>query len=278
MILELSDQDRIAIDARDCPVHHAIVSGTRFSHDMCVKAINGRVIPVEMQCIPIQADKGSCLGAAVIFRDTSSEDHLEKRVQSLHIKATQDPLTGVANRAEFDRVLMDMVDQGHLSEKPFSLIISDIDRFKQVNDKHGHQAGDEALISFARLLRRMSRHGDHVARYGGEEFVMLCPGCNCAEAAHLAEKIRSELAQTPLNELGGNCVTASFGVTELQPGDSPESILRRADRGLLQAKDSGRNMVVQLGVAGTRNRRCPSAVGCRTGGTGRPRTTFWNAA
>ncbi len=252
MILELCDQNRVAIDARDCPVHHAIISGTRFSHDMCIKAINGRVIPVEMQCVPIQGSQGSCLGAAVIFRDTSSEDHLEKRVQSLHIKATQDPLTGVANRAEFDRLLLEMVDHGHLSGKPFSLIISDIDRFKQVNDKHGHQAGDEALISFAKLLRRQSRHGDIVARYGGEEFVMLCPGCNCAEAAHLAEKIRAELAQTPLSELGGNCVTASFGVTELQPGDSPESILRRADRGLLQAKDSGRNMVMQLGVGSDR--------------------------
>lgn len=77
---------------------------------------------------------------------------------------------------------------------------------------------------------------------------MVCQNCSCSEAVHLAEKIRVEISQTTLAELGGQSVTASFGVTELQPGDSAESMLRRADRGLLEAKDSGRNLVVQLGT------------------------------
>ena len=86
-----------------------------------------------------------------------------------------------------------------------------------------------------------------MARYGGEEFVILCPGCDNNAAAVRAEEIRRELAQTPQEALNGKCMTASFGVTELQLGDTTETMIRRADRALYQAKDSGRNRVVQLG-------------------------------
>jgi len=117
-----------------------------------------------------------------------------------------------------------------------------------VNDNYGHQAGDEALTSFATLLRRHTRTGDLVARYGGEEFVLLCADCDNATATKRAQQIRLELSELPQPMLGGRCLTASFGVTELQNGDTPEAMLRRSDRALLQAKDNGRNQVVQLGV------------------------------
>jgi hypothetical protein len=86
-----------------------------------------------------------------------------------------------------------------------------------------------------------------VARYGGEEFVILCPGCDGNTAAQKAEEIRRQLALTPQPAINGRCLTASFGVTELQRGDSPETMLRRADRALYRAKDSGRNRLVRLG-------------------------------
>ncbi|MEM6655223.1 MAG: GGDEF domain-containing protein, partial [Planctomycetota bacterium] len=100
---------------------------------------------------------------------------------------------------------------------------------------------------FAKLLKSMCRSGDLVARYGGEEFAVLCADCNNASAAARAEEIRRKLAETPHSELGNKNITASFGVTELQAGDTPETMLRRSDRALLQAKDQGRNQVVQLG-------------------------------
>jgi hypothetical protein len=86
-----------------------------------------------------------------------------------------------------------------------------------------------------------------VARYGGEEFVLLCADCDNATATRRAEEIRADLAATPQHSLDGKNITASFGVTEIQPGDTPDTMLRRADRALLQAKDNGRNRVVQLG-------------------------------
>ena len=129
----------------------------------------------------------------------------------------------------------------------FSLIICDIDHFKRVNDVHGHPAGDEALINFASILSEHSREGDLVARYGGEEFLLLAANCDNATAANRAEVIRMALERTPLKGLGGEGVTSSFGVTEFQAGDTAETVLARADRALLKAKDNGRNRVIQLG-------------------------------
>ena len=103
----------------------------------------------------------------------------------------------------------------------------DLDFFKKVNDNYGHQAGDEALVSFAALLRRHTRAGDLVARYGGEEFVLLCADCDNATATKRAQQIRRGVGEMPQPMLGGRCLTASFGVTELQNGDTPEAMLRR---------------------------------------------------
>jgi diguanylate cyclase (GGDEF)-like protein len=154
----------------------------------------------------------------------------------------------LANRAEFDRMLPLFVEQYQRRGLTFSLIICDLDRFKQVNDTYGHQAGDDAIRSLAAVFRGFYRNGDLIARYGGEEFVMLCAGCDIGTATRRAEEMRAALEKTPQPRLNGRVVTASFGVTEVQPGDTPETILRRADRALLMAKSRGRNIVIQLGA------------------------------
>ena len=186
-------------------------------------------------------------GATVLLHDASCESSLEERCQALHLQVSKDPLTQVANRAEFDRMLVNFVAAHQESNLPCSLIMCDIDHFKSINDTYGHQAGDAAIITFAALLKSMCRSGDLVARYGGEEFAILCADCNNASAARKAEMIRKALAELEHTYLGGRSITASFGVTQLQAGDTPETMLRRADRALLQAKDQGRNQVVQLG-------------------------------
>ena len=133
----------------------------------------------------------------MLFHDASSETSLEQRCQSLHEKATKDPLTQVANRAEFDRVHAMFVAAHQQQQVPCSLMMCDLDRFKQVNDTYGHQAGDEVIKSLASLLKSSCRPGDLVARYGGEEFVVLCADCDNATAARRAEQIRKALSQIP---------------------------------------------------------------------------------
>jgi diguanylate cyclase (GGDEF)-like protein len=218
--------------------------------------------------MPVLGNEGTPHGVVLSLHDVSPEISLEERCQNLREIATKDPLTQVANRAEFDRTL-ELFVAAHLeNQRPCSLIISDIDRFKSVNDTYGHQAGDEVIQSFARLQQGSCRQGDLVARYGGEEFVLLCADCDNATATRRAEEVREAFAQIPQPMVDNRCVTASFGVTEVQPGDTPETMLRRADRALLLAKENGRNRVVQLGTGcGGANSNSTSTTGESDGGS-----------
>lgn len=247
-LLGLRSADGEPIDDGDCPVVYAITSGTQSMNRYMFKGLRDRYITVDLHVVPVLASDGTKYGATIIVRDASPETNLEERVQSLHEKASRDALTSVANRAEFDRQMIECVQQNASDGSTFSLIIADIDHFKSVNDTYGHQAGDEVLIAFSALMQRSCRQGDLVARYGGEEFVIICKNCPASSACDLAEKIRGELADMPQSALSGNPVTSSFGITELQPGDTAETVLRRADRALYKAKDGGRNRVIQLGV------------------------------
>jgi diguanylate cyclase (GGDEF)-like protein/PAS domain S-box-containing protein len=247
-LVQLHDERDQPVNDTDCPVVDAMRSGVQTLRRLSVAGRAGRRISVDLHVAPVSTTGGQVRGAALILHDASSQITLEERVQTLHERATRDPLTRVANRAEFDRVFPKFVET-HLEQGlPCSLIICDVDHFKRVNDTHGHQAGDEALVTFASLLKRGARAGDLVSRYGGEEFVVLCADCDNATATRRAEEMRRAVAETPQPVLGNKHITASFGVTEIQGGDTPDTFLRRADRALLQAKDGGRNLVVQLGT------------------------------
>lgn len=236
-----------SIRSSECPILETLKTGAPTEHQVLIKAANGEHMPVNLLSTPILDAQRSRMGVAVMFRDATEETNLVRRVETLHKKATLDPLTKLANRAEFDRFHGDSIRRHSSENKSCSLIICDIDRFKSINDTHGHQAGDAALISFSKILEKHCRDGDLVARYGGEEFVIVCNDLGAEPASQLADEIRVELSETPLRELNDQCITASFGVTELQPGDTMETMLRRADRGLLEAKDTGRNRVICLG-------------------------------
>lgn len=244
------------IGADACPVGHALATGIQTLRRLTITGRTGTPLCVDVQVMPVIGRNGLMHGATLLLHDASSQITLEQQVQLLHEKAIQDPLTKIANRAEFDRVLAQFVDTHLERGLPCALIICDIDHFKRVNDNFGHQAGDDVLRAFAALLQRSSRAGDLVARYGGEEFVMVCADCDNATATDRAESIRQKLEQILHASIGHKNITASFGVTEIQSGDSPDTMLHRADRALLQAKANGRNRVVQLGT-GSGMSSCP---------------------
>ncbi len=221
--------------------------GTTVGRQMMIEQPGAEPTPVLVTATPVSSPRGGTLGTVIIVRDMTEKADLKKQLESLTHKTTRDALTGVANRSHFDEMLGECNRIASAGGDTFSLIICDIDHFKSVNDVHGHPAGDEALISFAKILSAHSRDGDLVARYGGEEFLLLAPKCDNATAASRAEAIRVALEHTPLPSLRGEAITASFGVTEFQSGDTPESVLARSDRALLKAKDNGRNRVIQLG-------------------------------
>lgn len=247
-LLGLKDERQKVVSEKDCPIAAAIRTGEESFRRFTLKARHDQMVQVDAHLVPVHGKRNAVHGAAMLLRDASQQVTLEQRLKSLHERATRDPLTRVANREEFDRTQEQFVIT-HLERRvPCSLIICDIDHFKKINDRYGHQAGDAVLIAFAALLKRFCRPGDLVARYGGEEFVLLCADCNNATATQRAEQIRQELESTPQHAIEGKNITSSFGVTELQDGDTSETMLRRADRALYQAKEHGRNRVVQLGA------------------------------
>jgi diguanylate cyclase (GGDEF)-like protein/PAS domain S-box-containing protein len=247
-LLGLRDERGNALDPQDCPLQTALRCGAQSLRRLTLERRSGRRLPVDVHAIPVFNEEGVRAGAILLVHDASPEASWEAECHRLQARTALDPLTGLANRAELQRVLQNFVVQHQQQGLPCSLIVCDLDHFKQINDTYGHQAGDEVLKAFAAVLRAAVRSGDLAARYGGEEFVLLCANCDNAAAMQRAEQIRFRFAQTPQPALGNKTVTASFGVTELQPGDTPESFFRRADRALLAAKINGRNQVVQLGV------------------------------
>jgi len=158
------------------------------------------------------------------------------------LQAATDALTGLPNR----RNLEEKVGSLLASNTPFAVAIADLDHFKQINDKHGHDAGDRALRLFARVLRSSLRAGDIAARYGGEEFAIVLPNASGPDAFASLERVREDLA---LALLDGRCpaFTSSFGLALSDSGDTFDEIVAAADEALFAAKEGGRNRVVVAG-------------------------------
>ncbi len=161
--------------------------------------------------------------------------------------AVTDALTGLNNRRFLDHQLSIAMARHNRGAEAFSLLLLDIDFFKRVNDGYGHDAGDEVIKEFARRLSLNVRAIDLPCRFGGEEFVVLMPDTESADAVHIAERVRQQVAEAPFTLSDGRQlnVTVSVGVATSQGlGDSPEALLKRADEGVYEAKSSGRNRVV----------------------------------
>lgn len=160
-------------------------------------------------------------------------------------QATTDDLTGLVNRRRFLEALDGEIVRAEALGTPVSIVLVDLDHFKLVNDRFGHQAGDDVLRQFSARALAHLRDVDVAGRLGGEEFAVVVPETNAAGAAAAAERLRRSLAALPLPAGAESAlVTASFGVAERLPGEGGSDLLRRADAALYQAKREGRNRVV----------------------------------
>jgi two-component system cell cycle response regulator len=185
--------------------------------------------------------------AATQLRRKRYADRLRLSLQASADLAVTDRLTGLPNRLYLDTSCAALLADARRAGRPMAVLILDIDRFKSVNDSHGHEAGDEVLRAFAARLREEVRGEDRVGRYGGEEFVVLMPDTGADSALGAAERIRHAVENRRFGIDGGARtipLTISAGIAELEPGDTVQSLLRRADEALYAAKAAGRNRVV----------------------------------
>jgi len=208
---------------------------------------NGALIHVE--CHSSVMALGSKTVLIALMLDISERVRAEQAIrdlqEQLRQQAIHDPLTGFYNRLPlnefFDRELLLALREG----RPLSVVMADLDSFKQVNDTYGHLVGDQVLRSFALAARAILRESDLLCRYGGEEFLILLPGLAPEHAGQLVERLRASFAATP-TILGQQSlyVTSSFGIASFPlHGAARERLIGAADRALYQAKSAGRNCV-----------------------------------
>lgn len=186
-------------------------------------------------------------GQRASFRFGLMDQTQERVMQRLYDSSMRDPLTGADNRRHLDARLIAEIAFARRHSRPLSVILIDIDFFKKINDRHGHQAGDEVLRCVAATIRGQLRTEDALARYGGEEFAVVLRDTALAEATHVAERIRERIARTAIEIPDGPAaVTVSAGCSSLGccTGASTEELIGVADRRLYDAKRTGRNRVV----------------------------------
>lgn len=176
------------------------------------------------------------------------ESGIAQRTQQLEAKnaelrrlSSTDALTGLSNRLRLDQFFERVLGVARRYQRPFSVVLMDLDHFKRVNDTWGHPAGDEVLIKVGEMLRKAVREVDIAGRWGGEEFVVILPETTVEQACIVADKLRHEVLE--LNVLPVTELSSSFGVAEHQAGDSVEKLIGRADAALYRAKEKGRNRV-----------------------------------
>jgi diguanylate cyclase (GGDEF)-like protein len=169
-------------------------------------------------------------------------DLIVEDVKALQHLAATDPLTGLANRRGGEKHIASEISRAKREKRPLSCILLDIDRFKQVNDTYGHQAGDQILRDVSSLLRRTVRAYDILVRWGGEEFLLVLPGVDLAAARALADRVRSAVETLDTHGIGR--VTISAGAASFESDYDFALALKTADQRLYQAKASGRNAVV----------------------------------
>lgn len=161
---------------------------------------------------------------------------------ALERSANTDSLTGLDNRRQLERKLREELDRAERYGKVFALLLCDLDRFKAINDRFGHDVGDEVLRELSRLLRFHVRQIDSFGRWGGEEFLIVAPELSLEEASSFATRLCYVVAQHDFDTVGR--LTLSFGVSSYQPGDGVRSLYKRADEALYRAKRAGRNRAV----------------------------------
>jgi diguanylate cyclase (GGDEF)-like protein/PAS domain S-box-containing protein len=238
------DGDGTALCTGHCPLVGSMQDGAPRTGQVFLHHKLGHRVPVEISVFPLRGAEGSIVGAVEIFRDVPFGREVTA-IEDLRRMALLDPLTELGNRRYAELSLGSRLHELERYGWPLGVLFLDLDHFKEINDRHGHATGDDVLRMVARTLRHAARASDFLGRWGGEEFLALLPNATDGEVRAAAERFRALVESSALRLPSGLVgVTASVGATLARPDDTPETVVRRADALMYEAKRGGRNRVV----------------------------------
>ncbi|HSK11006.1 MAG TPA: diguanylate cyclase [Vicinamibacterales bacterium] len=244
-ILEHVDGEGRSLCRNGCPLAATIADGQPREMEVYLRHRDGQRVAVKVRSMPLRDGSGRVNGAVEVFAENASALAARQYQVELERAALVDQLTLVANRRFAESALASQLAEVKRLGWSFGVLLADVDRFKEVNDVHGHPAGDRALRTIAATMAGAVRAYDLVARWGGEEFLVLCPGLEASGLLALAERLRMLVERSGLRLDDGRFLpmTISIGVAGASRGDTADTLLARADAALYRSKADGRNRV-----------------------------------
>ena len=227
-----------------CPLSATMQDGALQEAEVFLHHANGHRVPVLVRVSPIM-DEGQIVGAVEVFSDNLRSVQASRQISTLTEKIFTDQLTGLSNRAFLERQFQTSMFELEHQRSQHCLAFVDVDNYKSINDRHGHNVGDQALKMVADTLRLTLRQTDVTARWGGDEFCVLLKNIEPLETVRIAEQLRALVERSHIPGSDGSLLrlTVSIGLTMLRMGDSLEAVIERADLGMLSSKRLGRNQV-----------------------------------
>ncbi len=243
VLMHVDDRGNNLCDVRVCPASKAMSAQHSSEEELYLHHKDGYRIPVISRITPLRAADGAVIGAIEVFSDNTSALRARQTIDELRKLALLDPLTHLGNRRYADTILRARFDELKLYGWPFGVMFIDLDHFKEINDRHGHDTGDKVLKMVATTLSHSVRYLDTITRWGGEEFLAIIGNIYKAELLQtIAEKCRRLVEQSSLGAGTDSIrVSVSIGASLALPTDTPETLLKRADELLYQSKAEGRN-------------------------------------
>lgn len=214
---------------------NTVNSGEVFRHDIVDRNFSGGLNWYNVTISPEIMPDNTIMGYVAFYQNIDKEMQYKYDAQT-------DQLTALMNRKKIDEVIINEILRTQRSSHPLSILLIDIDKFKDVNDTYGHMVGDSVLKEFSSLISKNVRLIDSVGRWGGEEFLIVCPYTDASGAAIVAETIRSAIEGNTFEKAGN--LTASIGIAQYENGENAERLFEAADNALYTAKERGRNRIV----------------------------------
>lgn len=237
-LLGHTDEHGVPLCEGQCPMEKALTQGVRTETEVIVFNASGDPIPILVEVMPVKNASGRIVGAAQVFRDHSRFHEATERLVAMKHAALEDPVTHVGNRRRIQGVLESRLREYDRYGMQVGVIFADINDFKRINDTWGHDTGDRVLEAVARTFRQTIRRVDTLGRWGGDEFVCVIPHAVCDEIESMADRLRMNVRRLVINLDEKNKLrpSLSVGTAVVRSGDTPETLISRADMAMYEHK------------------------------------------